>query len=184
MHSFPRYAMEGLCRGACVILLGFVCSGCATPALNSARHDFYRGKFDAANQTLTDVDVPSRDRVLFLMERGAVRQMLGDYEGSSKDFIEAADRIIELETYSVSKGGASMLTNDEVQDFRGVPFERSLLHAFTAINHLSQGHWNDSGVESRRILLSLEPVIEKGYPDDAFSRYMAGFGLELNDDPS
>jgi len=128
--------------------------------------------------------VRQQDRVLFLMERGAIRQARGDYENSSADFIEAAELAERLQTYSVSKGAASMVANDAVQDFRGAPYERTLLHALTALNHLAVGHWENAAVEARRIIYSLAPEARGEYPDCAFSRYVAGFGLELIGDSS
>lgn len=174
-----RAAVRNLAGGVALLLL----AGCATQALNSARTDFYQGRFDEANRSL-DREPPANDRVLFLMERGMVRLFLGDYEASSRDFISAYDRLTELETYSLSRGGASMVVNDSVKDFRGFPFERTLLHAFTAKAHLGQGRWENAAVEARRLLQSLDPEVLGDYPDDAYSRYLAGACLELIGDTS
>lgn len=113
-----------------------------------------------------------------------ILQGAGDYEESAAVFIRAADRIEELERYSISKGGASLVVNDNVQEFRGTPFERTLLHAFTAKSFLALGAWDNAAVEARRMLNSLSPEVKDDYPDDAYSRYMAGFCLQLQDDPS
>ena len=166
-----------------VVALGLLAAGCATQALNTARRDFYQGRLDQANRTL-DRKLPAQDRVLFLMERGMIRLFLGDYDESARDFIAAYDRLDELETYSLSRGGASMIANDTVQDFRGYPYERTLLHAFTAKSHLAQANWENAAVEARRLLASLRPETLGDYPDDAYSRYLAGFCFELIGDRS
>lgn len=171
-------------RGALLVCLGFLLSGCATHRLNSARNDFYAGRYNEAEERLVTDRIPKRDRVLFLMERGTIRQAMGDYEGSSKDFIEAYDLLVELETYSVSRGAGSLVINDNIRDFVGAPFERTLLHALTAQNHLSQGDWDNAAVEARRIIQSLDEDHRKNYPDEPYSRYIAGLALELIDDPS
>lgn len=158
-------------------------AGCATQALNTARRDFYQGRFEQADRAL-DRKIPSKDRVLFLMERGTVRLFNGDYERSARDFIDAYDRLVELQTYSLSKGGASMVVNDTVQDFRGFPYERTLLHAFTAKSHFARGLWENAAVEARRLIQSLSPEALGDYPDDAYSRYVAGAALELIGDQS
>ena len=62
--------------------------------------------------------------------------------------------------------------------------ERTLLHAFTAKNHLAQANFENAAVEARRIIESLTPEKKGDYPDDAYSRYMAGFCLEMMDDRS
>jgi hypothetical protein len=73
--------------------------------------------------------------------------------------------------------------NDTVYSFEGSPYEQTLLHSMTAMNHLAMGNWEDGGVEARRIIFSLTDE-ERGeeYPDDAFSRYLAAFILEMTGD--
>lgn len=158
-------------------------AACATQALNTARSEFYAGRFDAANRAL-DRSIPSTDRVLFLMERGTIRLFLGDYANSAKDLIAAADEAEKLETYSLSRGGASMVVNDNVQAYRGYPYERTLLHSFAAKSHLGRGDWESMAVESRRAIATLSPEARGDYPDCAYARYLAGFGLEMIGDPS
>jgi hypothetical protein len=174
--------MDVLRTGAWLLLIGLV-AGCASP-LDSARSDFYAGRLDSAEKSLAESPVPDVDRVLFLMERGMVRQARGDYAQSSRDFIDAADELEVLETYSVTQGAASLVVNDTVQAFQGAPFERALLHAFTAKNHLAQGLWDNGAVEARRIIDTLAPRQRGDYPEDAYSRYMAGLCLEMIDDRS
>lgn len=172
-----------LAGGGLVVAGLALLAGCATQALNAARSEFYAGRFDAANRVLAR-SIPSTDRVLFLMERGTIRLFLGDYEGSARDLIAAADEATELETYSVSRGGASMVVNDNVQAYRGFPYERTLLHSFAAKTFLARGDWDSVAVESRRAIDTLTPEVRGDYPDCAYSRYLAGFGLELIDDDS
>lgn len=177
--SAPRRA-----SGLAIVLAAVALCGCRTPALDVSRYSFYRGDLAKAEATLADAKVPDIDRVLLLMERGLVRQAAGNYEDSSKDLIAAADLVEKLQTYSVSKGATSLVVNDGVQDFRGVPFERTFLHVFTAVNHLALANWDNGAVEARRIIKSLNPEVKGDYPEDAFSRYMAGFCLEMIGDDS
>lgn len=171
-------------RVACALCLGVVVSGCATPALNSARQDFYAGRIDAAESTLDSTRFPRRNRVLFYMERGTVRQAQGDFEGSATDFIAAYDRLVELETRSISRGAGSLVINDSIRDFVGHPFERTLLHAMTAHNHFARGHWDNAAVEARRIVQSLHEDRRGRFPDEPYSRYIAGLAFAMIDDPS
>jgi hypothetical protein len=160
-----------------------VLAGCATQALKAARTEFYAGRFDAANRVL-DRSIPSTDRVLFLMERGTIRLFLGDYTNSARDLIDAAEEAEKLETYSLGRGGASMVVNDNVQAYRGFPYERTLLHSFAAKTHLARADWESAAVESRRAIGTLAKEARGDYPDCAYARYLAGFGLELTGDPS
>lgn len=169
--------------GLAILAAGVIC-GCRTPAIDASRYSFYRGDLVKAEATLADAKVPDIDRVLLFMERGLVRQAAGNYEASSKDLIAASDLVEQLQTYSVSKGAASLVVNDGVQPFRGTPFERTFIHVFTAVNHLALANWDNAAVEARRIIKSLNPEVKGDYPEDAFSRYMAGFCLEMIDDDS
>jgi len=165
------------------ILVLLLQTGCATH-LNTARGYFYQGDYSKAEAELDITTINEKDRVLFLMERGTIRQAAGDYQGSANDFILAAEILKDLETYSVSKGAASLVINDNVQSFMGAPFERTLLHDLTALNHLALGDWDNAAVESRKIINSLSEEKRGDYPEDGFSRYIAGLGLELIDDRS
>ncbi len=170
--------------GGALLLYGLLAGGCATHTLNSARHNFYAGRLDQAEDTLSSARIPNRDRVLFLMERGMVRQMRGEYADSSQDFIEAHDILRELETYSLSRGTGSLVINDTIRNFVGYPYERTLLHAYTAKNHMAEGRWNDAGVEARRIIYSLSEDTRRKHPDEPYSRYVSALILELTDDAS
>jgi len=154
-------------------------SGCSSTGLDKARTDYYSGRYAEAATSLEEKEPSEKDRVLFLMERGMIRQASGDYDGSSQDMIEAYDKLETMTAVSVSEDTASMVINDNVQSYQGTPFERSLLHVFTAKNHLMQSNWENAAVEARRIIASLEPEKKKDYPEDAYSRYMAGFCLGL-----
>jgi tetratricopeptide (TPR) repeat protein len=159
-------------------------TGCSTP-LAAGRAHFHAGRYDRAELALADESrVRGNDRALFLMERGTVRQAAGRYAESARDYIAAYDELERLRVYSVSKGAASLVINDNVQPFRGAPYERTLLHGLTALSHLALGAWDHAAVESRRILESLDPLQRGDFPEDAFSRYIAGLGFELQDDPS
>lgn len=165
---------------ACLLLA----SGCGTGALDVARGQFYAGRFDAADQTLSDEGDGGINRVLLLMERGTIRQAAGRYETSARDFDRAHGEIEDMTAISVSQDTGSMVINDTVQEYRGEPFERTLMHAIDANNYLALGRWDDAAVEARRITKSLEPDVLGDYPEDAYSRYVAGLCFELANDAS
>lgn len=177
-------AVSRWARPAVFLLWAGLTTGCATHSLNSARHNYYAGRPDKAEEILDSARIPKKDRVLFLMERGTIRQSRGEYEASSRDFIAAFEVLRELETYSLSKGAGSLLVNDTIQDYIGVPFERTLLHALTAQNHMATGDWEHAAVEARRLIESLSDDRRGKYPEEPYSRYMAGLALEMIDDHS
>ncbi len=164
-------------RGGLLVLLGFFLAGCGTPSLDSARSNYYMGQYDRADANLEKVTGTGLEKALVLMERGMIRQAKRDYAGSVRDWLAALDELKQLETRSASKQAASMVVNDSVIDFRGAPYEQTLLHTFLAQSYLAMTMWDDAAVEGRRAVLRLQDL--NGYPDDAFSRYAAGFTMEL-----
>jgi len=165
--------------GSSLLMAMVIASGCATPTLNEARFAYYQGRYQEAASRIAEDHYTKADRVLFKMERGMIRQAAGDLEGSNRDFIEAYDEIEQMTAISVVQDTGSMIINDNVQDYSGAPFERTLLHSFTAKNHLLLNDYENAAVEARRIINSLMPDVRKDYPEDAYSRYMAGLCLGL-----
>lgn len=156
--------------------------GCATNDLDRARSAFHAGRPGEAAHALTARAVPDTDRVLFLMERGTILQAEGRYAESAEDFIAAADELDRLRYFSVSENASSMVVNDNVRAYQGVPYEQTLLHALTALDHLALAHWENAAVEARRMLESLSRSEAAGYPDNPFARYLAGYCFEMIDD--
>jgi tetratricopeptide (TPR) repeat protein len=157
-------------------------AGCASTSLNTARQAFYQGNVTRAAETLADVPSDETNRVLMLMERGMMRHALGQYEHAAEDWVEAARLADRLDYLSVSRSSASMVINDRVQAFRGAPYERMLLHAFTAQSFFALGRWDDAAVEARNLIYRSERL--NGFPDSAWCRYLAGFCMEMIRDPA
>jgi hypothetical protein len=156
--------------------------GCATTVpIDAARRDFNIGQLADADKSLAEIP-RDQNAVMNLMERGMIRHLRRDYTNSTADWLEAVRLEKELETHSITKAGASMIVNDSTLAFRGYPYERTYLHVYLAKNFLARGLWNDAAVEARSIAYRLEKL--DGFPDDAFSHYMAGFCLELGGDDS
>lgn len=162
------------------LLAGLLTGGCHTPPLTEARSQFASGEWRGAEQQLAQLPENDKDRVLFLMERGMIRHSLQKYDDSSRDWLEAVQLEKDLETHSASKAAASMVINDRTLAFRGAPYEQTLLHTFLAKNFLAQGRWDDAAVEGRNIARRQEN--RGAFPDDAYSRYVAGLTFELSGD--
>ncbi|MCA1808487.1 MAG: hypothetical protein LC725_03360, partial [Lentisphaerae bacterium] len=161
------------------LLLGWG-GGCRTPPVDQARNDFYAGRFTQAEQHLETIPENNKDEVLFLMERGMIRHALHAYDPSSDDWRRAAERNAWLETYSISQGATSLVSNDRVLAFRGAPFEMTLLYSFLAKNYLIQQNWDFAAISARNIIRLLEG--RDGFPEVPYGRYMAGFCLALIND--
>ncbi len=156
-------------------------SGCRTPSLETARGHFYANNIEQADQQLEELPRDHhKNQVLYLMERGTIRQAGNNLEASTDDWLRAVRLLEANEAYSLSRGTTSLMVNDQSLRFRGFPYERTLLRAMLAKNFLARGQWQSAAVEARNIIAQLEDL--NGFPDDAFSRYVAGFSLEMNHD--
>lgn len=163
-------------RALAMILAVASLSGCASSQLSTARKDFYNGNLADASLAMDSAPSDDTDKVLILMERGMIKQVAGHYKASADDWLEAVETIEALDKISVSRQTASFVTSDRVKTFRGLPYERTLLHAFSALNYFARAMWDDAAVEARNIIDRLENL--NGFPDDAYSRYLAAFCLE------
>jgi hypothetical protein len=155
-------------------------SGCATPSLNSARANFYAGRFRQAEENLKEIPPENKDTVLYLMERGMIRHVAGDYEKSSADWRNAAELEKKLETYSLSQGSASVVINDKVFSFTGYPFEHTLIYTYLAKNYFAESNWDYAAICARNIISLLEK--REKFPDIPYSRYVAAVALETIND--
>jgi hypothetical protein len=163
-------------RRLVLLLPALLVAGCATVPLQSARRDFNAGRLAEADRALSDIPA-DKDQVLYLMERGMIRHVRGDFKGSLADWLDAVRVEQQLETHSASKAATSMVVNDSSLAFRGYPYERTYLRVFLARNFLALSQWDDAAVEARNIVRAHEQ--RGGYPDDAYSHYVAGFCFEL-----
>lgn len=96
------------------------------------------------------------DRVLFLQERGRLRALLGDRDGSIADFQEASDLFEEERMrppLSLSMGffsSTSLATNDLALPYPGYPYEKLMVHNYQALNYLKNGDWQRARIELNR----------------------------------
>lgn len=127
----------------------------------------------------------SRNRVLYLMERGMIQYLSEDYNGAAEDWRKASEQVDKLYTISISSTAASLAVNDSYGDYEGELHERVLLPTFSALSWLAAGDTNKARVEVRR-LDEVLGLLEKKDPDkdrpafarDAFAHYLSGLIYE------
>ena len=153
-------------------------SGCATVALNRSRDEFYSGKLEEAETLIRAVRrVRGRNRLLLLMERGLIYQANKKYEKSNRDLLESARQIEKLEIISIPGQVGSFLSSDLLLSYSGEPFERVLVHTYSAINFLKLRKWEDALVECKK---SLKQLGRSPFPDEQpFTNYLAGICYEM-----
>lgn len=139
------------------------------------------GNIDRAYACLTNIPPDEvNNKVLMLMERGTINQARADYQSSASDWQKATAIAKQLDYYSLSQGSTSYVVNDNVMAFYGAPYERTLLHTLNAQNYLAMAKWDDAAVDARNIVKRLKDL--NGFPDDAFSHYVAAFSFEMDGD--
>ena len=156
-------------------------NGCATPGLPGSRNLFYKGDLEEAEARVESVRrARGRNRVLFLMERGLIYHTNDRYEKSNRDLLEAARQLETLETVKVAEQTGSFFSNDLLLTYRGEPFERVLIHTYSALNFLKLRKWENALVECKMALKELErSPFSYSQP---FTNYLAGVSYEIMDE--
>ncbi len=156
-------------------------TGCASTHLSSARKHFYKGDLASATTALHETSAGDPDRALLLMERGMVKHTAGHYKASADDWLLAAETIDRLDRLSALRQTSGSVASDRrIKTFHGLPYERTLLRSFCALNYFAIALWDDAAAQARKAIGQLEN--REAFPDDAFSRYLAAFCLELTGD--
>jgi uncharacterized protein len=123
-----------------------------------------------------------RNEVLYLLNKGMILRIQGDYAGSVSAF-EAAKPLMEyLEATSISENAGALTLSENLRSYQGPIYERLLLHVYQALNYLQLGQPDSARVEAQQIDLLLRRL----YPDkdtapnggDAFARYFSGLVYE------
>jgi len=177
----------GLARGwrLAVLTAGLAAlCGCATysETIRSTEYALAQHKPELALARLEKLDTPNRDRVLFLMNKGMLLRMMGDFAQSTRALEDAKNLVDELTALSIREQATSLLVNDAAQSFVGDEFEQVMLNGYLALNYLEQDRLDDARVEALqadvrfRQIAQLAP--ESPYKDDPFVRYLAGILYE------
>jgi hypothetical protein len=145
--------------------------GCATQTqqikMNESKEQFKNG--DLQNTVATIQGAFKDKNTLYYMEMGEVQRLQGPAQiPSSTQNLLAADQLVgrwEVTTSDKlrrSSSGASsyILSEGFSSEYDPKPYEVTLLSQTLALNHLSQGRWNDAMVEAKK-MAQREKVIEE-----------------------
>lgn len=146
--------------------------------------------FSVALQVIEDNKFLSKNRneLLYLMEKGKVEHMLGNFEKSNVLF-EKAYTLIENQIQSnVGQAIASNLTNPMAKPYKGEDFEKVTIHYYMALNYFQLGMPNEALVEAKRINIKLNQLNQRykknknKYTEDAFAQILQGLLYEATGD--
>ena len=145
--------------------------GCATQTqqikMNESKEQFKNG--DLQNTTAAIQGAFKDKNTLYYMELGEVQRLQGPAQiPNSTQNLLAADQLVSRWEVTTSDklrrsfSGASgyVLSEGFSSEYDPKPYEVSLLSQTIALNHISQGHWNDAMVEAKK-MAQREKVIEE-----------------------
>lgn len=177
------------CLFAAWIAVGL--SGCASARMSDTEADrlFRSRRYDEAaehlKKGLADQGEDGRDVLLYLLDIGLSLHSAGKYDESNKYFLKA-DKIAEIKDYtSLSKETATLLTSDNIKDYKGEDFEKVLINTYLSMNYALMGNYEDSLVEARRVNQKLYMMVTEGarkYKQNAFARYLSATVYEAEGD--
>jgi hypothetical protein len=141
---------------------------------------FREGRYgDAAEHLkkgLTEQGDNGRDVLLYLLDLGLSLHSAGKYAESNQYFFKA-DKIAEIKDYtSLSTESATLLTSDNIKDYKGEDFEKILINTYLSMNYAALGNYEDALVEARRVNQKLYRMVHEGsrkYKQNAFARYLS-----------
>lgn len=162
------------------LALSVITSGCATysDSFSAIQRDLADRQYDDALKNIEKQSDSKANRVLYLLNKGMVLRMKGDYADSNVAFEAAKAEMERLYAASVSEHTLSFLVNDATVSYGGEDYEQVLVHLYMALNYLQLGQPDDARVEALQVDEKLreieESVPDNKYTEDAFSRYLAG----------
>lgn len=165
---------------ACLLL---ALSGCASYVASMRQVDAALAASDpaAALEALAPL-AGGHDQALYLLDKGMILRMQGDYAGSVQAFERAKRLMHTLEATSVTETVAALTLTENLRSYQGMLYERLLLHVYEGLDYLQMGDTDNARVELRQVDVLLKRLYPKtdAAPDggDAFARYLAGLMYE------
>lgn len=152
---------------------------------------FQGRRYDEAVQKLTqglqEQGEDGRDQLLYLLDLGLVLHTQGKYQESNEYFLKA-DQVAEIKDYtSLSTEGATLLTTDQIRQYKGEDFEKVLINTYLAMNYALLGDYENALVEARRVNRKLDRMVNEGqrkYKQNAFARYLSAVLYEVQGHPN
>ncbi len=183
-YRLPR-SFSGLAALVTVIVL----QGCATYSAGFAKVESATANRDLneAIKTLDKLKLSGADEALHHLNKGTLLRLQGNYAESNKHFDAAKDLAEKLSAISVTEQAASVLVNDTLKAYEGLPSEQLMLYSFKALNYLQMNDVDAAAVEARQFDIKQSSIAKKNsnakYLSGAFVRYLNGMVYEAAGEP-
>lgn len=149
---------------------------------------FEQGELEEADRILEKNKklADSKEKLLYLVNRGVVLSMMGEYS-QSNDYLEDAYLYSEDYHKNYINIAASYLTNPSFVAYKGEDHELLLILYYKALNYLQMGEYNSALVECKRLNIRLQQLSdkyksEKKYQRDAFIHTLMGIIYDAQKD--
>jgi uncharacterized protein len=189
--SFSHFHISGFLNALVFLTLSIALVSCGS--YNRQIGKYYEhvkgGQYDKADASIDNNKKLqlSRNRLLYLLEKGKMAHLLKQYENSNRYFNEA-DLFMEDARTTAGDIVLGTLLNPMMQTYKGEDFEKFMVHYYKALNYLYLGQTSEAMVEARRISLQNYALQDKKndnqnrYSDDAFSLMLQGIIYEHDRD--
>ena len=187
-HRFNLYAAGNRLFNSCysslflklsfVICLGVLLQSCASYGSHATTmRDGMLTGHPEMSLAIAEKEDPEQKSVIASLDKGMLRRINQDYNGSNEIFEVAKQEIEELYGFSVTENLASVTINDTLRGYEGDRYEQLLLHAYMAMNYIQLGDLDSARVE---MLQANVKMMEWGDEpeEDAFLRYLEGMIYE------
>ncbi len=170
--------------GLLVLLAVFVLPGCATYSVGIAKveQETSNRNLDGALKSLDKLKLTGADQMLYYLNKGTLLHYQGDYAASNQQFESAKGLMEKLSAISLKEQTGSVVVNDTVKAYEGVPYEQLLVYAFEELNYLQSGNVDEAAVEARQFDIKQRLVAGDNpsatYLSGAFVRYLNGMTYE------
>ncbi|MDE2235636.1 MAG: hypothetical protein KGL13_05305 [Gammaproteobacteria bacterium] len=123
-----------------------------------------------------------RNQLLYLLNKGMILRLQGDYAGSVRAFEAAKPLMRYLEATSISENAGALTLSENLRSYEAPLYERLLLHVYQGLNYLQLNRPDSARVEAQQI----DNLLKRLYPGtdatphggDAFARYFSGLVYE------
>ncbi len=135
-----------------VFLLFFISCASYKSKTEEALYQYEQGKYQTAIDILKPgAEEDSVDQLLYVLDRATNYHHLQNYQLSNADF-HLADKLSEIKDYtSLSTEALTLISNDQITQYKGETFETVLISQYLALNYLMMGAYEDALVECRRV---------------------------------
>lgn len=120
--------------------------------------------------------VEDGDQLVHLLDYGVALQLAKNFKESNKVLLRADKLSEQLDYHSISRVAGSLLTSEEMVQYKGDTFEKIFINAYLAMNFLEMGQLDEALVEVRRInekFLKLRQEDKQNFELNPFAKYLS-----------